>query len=279
MVPQRVSSVSHICATLVSPIVSVDSSRPVYLPRLRNLRRSALYLSSSREQHHRPPDHATQRATASKRCLPARRARAMLNQDPKWESGLTHLPVRWKIKMEKVGSKSTSERWQEEQPRDKDPRDSLAFEAPSPSIPVAKERLQWSSSRLSRFAVLSLVATISVLLRLWPLMLADGTERLMDPNTDSGAYVELAHGLRSGCGFARVSNGKCLSPEVNRTPGYPAFLSLMPDLSDRDRCPDAFVWSDDLCARRLRFSTLGPLSRARRFHIGCARCTEHRLQQ
>ena len=61
-------------------------------------------------------------------------------------------------------------------------------------------------------------------------MLADGTERLMDPNADSGAYVELAQGLRSGCGFARISNGNCFPPENNRTPGYPVFLSLMPNL-------------------------------------------------
>jgi 4-amino-4-deoxy-L-arabinose transferase-like glycosyltransferase len=52
----------------------------------------------------------------------------------------------------------------------------------------------------------------------------------MDPDTDSVAYVELAHGLQHGCGFARISDGNCLSPEVNRTPGYPIFLSVMPDL-------------------------------------------------
>jgi hypothetical protein len=78
--------------------------------------------------------------------------------------------------------------------------------------------------------VLIIVAAIAVVLRLWPLMVVSGTERAMDPNGDSVGYVDLAHGLSSGCGFARLSNGKCMSPQINRTPGYPLFLSLMPDL-------------------------------------------------
>jgi hypothetical protein len=61
-------------------------------------------------------------------------------------------------------------------------------------------------------------------------MLVDRTDQVMDPDTDSVAYVELAHGLRKGCGFARLSNGTCFSPEINRTPGYPVFLSLLSNL-------------------------------------------------
>jgi len=73
---------------------------------------------------------------------------------------------------------------------------------------------------------------------------------MMDPNTDSQGYVELAQALRNGCGFTRMVDGKCgplpgfsrvmkaersiwvtLFPDIVRTPGYPFFLSLMPNLS------------------------------------------------
>jgi len=49
-------------------------------------------------------------------------------------------------------------------------------------------------------------------------------------NTDSPRYVELAQGLRAGCGFATLTNGRCGSPEVLRTPGYPLFLLAMTSL-------------------------------------------------
>jgi hypothetical protein len=49
-------------------------------------------------------------------------------------------------------------------------------------------------------------------------------------NVDSPRYVELAEGLRSGCGFARLVDGHCDGPEVFRTPGYPLFLTLIPSL-------------------------------------------------
>lgn len=41
--------------------------------------------------------------------------------------------------------------------------------------------------------------------------------------TDSVGYLQLAHGVREGCGFAAMS-GSCGAPEVLRTPGYPMFL-------------------------------------------------------
>ncbi len=47
---------------------------------------------------------------------------------------------------------------------------------------------------------------------------------------DSMQYIELSQGLRSGCGFAGLIGGHCLSPEIVRTPGYPVFLTLFPSL-------------------------------------------------
>ena len=49
-------------------------------------------------------------------------------------------------------------------------------------------------------------------------------------NPDSGRYIELAEGLRHGCGFARWLHGSCGTIETLRTPGYPLFLAAMPNL-------------------------------------------------
>jgi 4-amino-4-deoxy-L-arabinose transferase-like glycosyltransferase len=48
-------------------------------------------------------------------------------------------------------------------------------------------------------------------------------------NNDSPRYLELAVGMRAGCGFARWI-GHCASAEVLRTPGYPLFLALLPNV-------------------------------------------------
>jgi hypothetical protein len=50
------------------------------------------------------------------------------------------------------------------------------------------------------------------------------------PRDDSFEYLELADGLRSGCGFARRIDDRCAPPEILRTPGYPLFLTLMPNV-------------------------------------------------
>jgi len=74
---------------------------------------------------------------------------------------------------------------------------------------------------------IAFVAFVAMLLRLGPLAAVRGADRLMDPNGDSQAYVELARGLEHGCGFARFVNGRCLAAETNRTPGYPLLLEMM----------------------------------------------------
>jgi hypothetical protein len=48
---------------------------------------------------------------------------------------------------------------------------------------------------------------------------------------DSEGYIQLALGLRTGCGFARrLSSGTCDTAEVARTPGYPLLLAVSPSL-------------------------------------------------
>ncbi|MDO8431607.1 MAG: hypothetical protein Q7S58_04270 [Candidatus Binatus sp.] len=49
-------------------------------------------------------------------------------------------------------------------------------------------------------------------------------------DNDSSRYVELADGLRAGCGFAKDLATGCAAAEVLRTPGYPLFLAAMPSL-------------------------------------------------
>ena len=44
---------------------------------------------------------------------------------------------------------------------------------------------------------------------------------------DSFEYIQLANGMRAGCGFARLINHTCQKPEILRTPGYPVFLAVM----------------------------------------------------
>ncbi|HKV56358.1 MAG TPA: hypothetical protein VJN94_17120 [Candidatus Binataceae bacterium] len=77
--------------------------------------------------------------------------------------------------------------------------------------------------------VLLAIALVAVILRLG-LIFSGSTERAFDPSGDSAAYVELAQGLRHGCGFARLRNGSCTGAEVDRTPGYPLFIAAFPNL-------------------------------------------------
>lgn len=90
----------------------------------------------------------------------------------------------------------------------------------------------------------------AVLVRFVFLLDVREASQYMDPNTDSIGYVQLADGLKHGCGFARAVHGRCMPlpgpkearaarvsvdvanyVELVRTPGYPLFLSVMPSLS------------------------------------------------
>src|ERR1700722_10393072 len=70
------------------------------------------------------------------------------------------------------------------------------------------------------------IAVVGLVLRLAPLLRHD-----VIVNPDSGRYLELAQGLRHGCGFVRWTNGACAATvETFRTPGYPWFLEALPNL-------------------------------------------------
>jgi 4-amino-4-deoxy-L-arabinose transferase-like glycosyltransferase len=75
--------------------------------------------------------------------------------------------------------------------------------------------------------VLVAIAAAALLLRLAPLLQpGDSWTR----NNDSPRYVELASGLRAGCGFARLDGGVCGPSETLRTPGYPLFLTAVSNI-------------------------------------------------
>ena len=72
--------------------------------------------------------------------------------------------------------------------------------------------------------VLIAIAAVALLFRLAPLLQpGDSWTR----NNDSSRYIELASGLRAGCGFSRLTGGACGPPETLRTPGYPLFLAAV----------------------------------------------------
>jgi hypothetical protein len=98
----------------------------------------------------------------------------------------------------------------------------------APTLPAAT--LSQRLKQHSPYAGLCAIAVFALLLRLGSILPLGGTSRWMDPNTDSVGYVALADGIRHGCGFAPMDNGKCLAPEVNRTPGYPLFLAAIPSI-------------------------------------------------
>jgi hypothetical protein len=87
-----------------------------------------------------------------------------------------------------------------------------------------------SRSNLTRseFRVIGAIAGAAVLIRFIPLFHSrmDFAFYLLD----SHEFIQLNNGLIHGCGFARLINGACEPPELLRTPGYPVFLSVMPNL-------------------------------------------------
>jgi 4-amino-4-deoxy-L-arabinose transferase-like glycosyltransferase len=80
------------------------------------------------------------------------------------------------------------------------------------------------SSQIAFWPV-ALIAFLSLFIRLAPLARSDLSFALRAD--DSFEYLQLAAGMRDGCGFARLVGGSCHKPEILRTPGYPAFLSVM----------------------------------------------------
>lgn len=71
------------------------------------------------------------------------------------------------------------------------------------------------------------IAALAGMFRLAPLS-RPGIDWAME--ADSYGYIQLAEGLTTDCGFARRLGGKCQPPELERTPGYPLFLAVMPSL-------------------------------------------------
>ncbi len=75
--------------------------------------------------------------------------------------------------------------------------------------------------------ILAAIAILAFAIRAAPLSRTLGAWAM---DNDSARYVELADGLRAGCGFARMLATGCAPAEVLRTPGYPLFLAAMPTL-------------------------------------------------
>ncbi|HTY54036.1 MAG TPA: hypothetical protein VMB26_02485 [Candidatus Binataceae bacterium] len=67
------------------------------------------------------------------------------------------------------------------------------------------------------------VALLAASMRLAPLARSD-LAHAFRPD-DSFEYLQLADGIRHGCGFARLIQGTCRPAEILRTPGYPLFLA------------------------------------------------------
>jgi hypothetical protein len=77
--------------------------------------------------------------------------------------------------------------------------------------------------------VLVALACLAFVFRLYPLARSDIVWAVSNP--DSIGYMRLADGLRTGCGFAPLwQNGTCGPAEIERTPGYPVFLAVLPSL-------------------------------------------------
>jgi hypothetical protein len=81
------------------------------------------------------------------------------------------------------------------------------------------------SNRRRDLLILGAIALVALVARLVPL--ARGESVWTQP--DTAKYVALANGLRAGCGFAQWT-GRCGSPELERTPGYPLFLAAAGNL-------------------------------------------------
>jgi len=71
------------------------------------------------------------------------------------------------------------------------------------------------------------IAVLAFVARCLPL-LQPGVGWAMQP--DSIGYIRLADGFRADCGFAPFLDGACSTAELERTPGYPYFLAMMPSL-------------------------------------------------
>jgi hypothetical protein len=71
------------------------------------------------------------------------------------------------------------------------------------------------------------LAGMALALRLLPLLRHGAAWSILD---DSNEYLALVQGMGSGCGFARMVDGSCKSPELLRLPGYPLFVEMMPSL-------------------------------------------------
>ncbi len=78
------------------------------------------------------------------------------------------------------------------------------------------------ANRLKRSIPLA-IALIAIAIRLAPLLRSD-LSFAFRPD-DSFEYLQLAAGMRQGCGFARLIDGSCQPAEILRTPGYPLFLA------------------------------------------------------
>lgn len=79
-----------------------------------------------------------------------------------------------------------------------------------------------SSNPLTRLIPLA-IALIAITIRLAPL-LRSHLAFAFRPD-DSFEYLQLAAGMRDGCGFARRIDDSCQPAEILRTPGYPLFLA------------------------------------------------------
>lgn len=75
---------------------------------------------------------------------------------------------------------------------------------------------------------LSVVLLLALALRLVPLR-NPGIDWAIVP-ADSWHYMAPAEGLKAGCGYAALENGKCQEAETRYPPGYSIFLACLPSL-------------------------------------------------
>jgi hypothetical protein len=79
--------------------------------------------------------------------------------------------------------------------------------------------------RVGRWSLLITISIIAIAVRLAPLTRSDLSFAYYPD--DSFQYIQLADGMHDGCGFARLINRSCQTPEILRTPGYPVFLAAI----------------------------------------------------
>ena len=96
------------------------------------------------------------------------------------------------------------------------------------AIPAPQEFTSGETRRSSPPAAVIGLAIAAVLIRLAPLLRSNLDFAFM--REDSFWFIQDAQGMLHGCGFARWINGACAAAEIQRTPGYPLFLALIPDL-------------------------------------------------